>query len=95
MRPLFLVSLLIPFLLTGCASDSGIVSLADGRYLITKQAGTGFPGTGKIKVEALAEAELQCSSSEESLEVISLKESRPPYLLGNYPTVELTFSCRR
>tara|TARA_R110002073_G_scaffold266047_2_gene429082 strand:+ start:1618 stop:1902 length:285 start_codon:yes stop_codon:yes gene_type:complete len=94
MRSLFLVSLLIPFLLIGCASDSGIVSLADGRYLITKQAGTGFPGTGEIKVEALKEAELQCAKYGESPEVIDLKESQPPYLLGNYPTVELTFSCR-
>lgn len=39
--------------LVSCASNSGILEIGDGKLFVAKQAATGFPGTGKIKSEAL------------------------------------------
>ena len=57
------------------------------------KAATGFPGTGKIKTDALKEAGEHCKNSDKSLEIIELDETEGPYVLGKYPRVELTFRC--
>lgn len=80
-------------LLTGCASNSGIIPLGNETFIISKQAATGFSGTGQIKAVALEEISTECQSRGMAIEIENLKESSPPYLLGNYPTVEITFRC--
>jgi hypothetical protein len=39
--------------LSGCASQTGVVPNGQGGYLIAKQAATGFPGLGNLKAEAM------------------------------------------
>jgi len=87
--------ILIPLLLlaTSCASNSGIVPLGNNTFIIAKQAATGFSGTGAIKTEALQEASAECRKSSQAVEIQHMEESQPPYLLGNYPKIELTFKC--
>lgn len=79
--------------LSACASNTGIISIGSNKYLIAKQAATGFPGTGGIKTESLKEAASYCTSKAKDLNVINLQESEGPYILGKYPRVELTFTC--
>lgn len=79
--------------LGACASNSGVISLGNDRYIISKQAATGFPGVGAIRTEALQEASVECEKSQKAVEIESQTESEPPYVLGNFPRVEITFRC--
>lgn len=80
-------------LVSGCASYSGIVPASNDNYIVTKQAATGFPGIGNIKTELLTEAREFCDKKGREFKVVEIQEAKPPYVLGNYPRVELTFSC--
>lgn len=79
--------------LAGCATNSGVVPVGSGTMLITKQAATGFPGLGNLKVDALQEAGAHCAGQSKELQVTSVSESKPPFVLGNYPRVEVQFRC--
>lgn len=77
----------------GCATDSGIVQTGPNTYFVSEQAATGFSGLGGLHAEVLKQAYAQCSKSSKSVEVVSSQESKPPYIFGNYPRVEVTFRC--
>ena len=83
----------ISVFITACSSNSGVIPLGNNSFIISKQAATGFPGTGAIKVEALKEASAKCLNNHQAVKIDSINESKPPYLLGNYPKVEVTFRC--
>ena len=80
--------------LSGCASNTGVVPLGKGSYMLAKQAATGFPGLGNLKAEAIAEGAAKCVSMDQRFELISSTETQPPYILGNYPRVEIHFVCK-
>lgn len=80
--------------IAGCASNSGVVSIGSDTYFVSRQAATGFTGTGVLKAEALQEANQQCASQRKTVEVISMTEGQPPYILGNYPKAEVQFRCK-
>lgn len=80
-------------LLVGCASHTGVVSMGQGVMMIAKQQATGFPGLGNMKAEVLQEAGAHCASAQQDFEIISASETKPPYVLGNYPRVEIQFRC--
>jgi hypothetical protein len=79
--------------LAGCAANSGIVPMGKDTYFVSRQAATGFPGLGNLKAEAIAEANQHCESQRKALEVANTTESKPPFILGNYPKVEVQFKC--
>ena len=83
----------IGLLLSSCATDSGVVQTGNDTFIITKQAATGFSGMGDLKAEALKAAYAQCSKTGRTVKVIDSQESKPPYIFGNFPRIELTFSC--
>lgn len=85
--------LFLSLMLSGCATNSGIVDLGNGTYMIAKQAATGFHGIGNIKAEAVQEGVKKCGSDGKSLKIISSVDSQPPYILGNFPRTELVFEC--
>ena len=87
------LSTFLSCVLTGCAADSGVVALGNDSFMISKQAVTGFPGTGKIKSEALNEAAAECQRRGKAAKVMEILENEPPYILGNYPNVQVTFDC--
>ena len=80
-------------LFMGCASTSGIGTVGQDTYLISRQAATGFGGLGTLKVEAINEAEAHCKSMSKIIRVIDTTDSQPPYLLGNFPRTEIIFMC--
>lgn len=88
-----LVAILAAALLMGCAATSNITPMGRNTFLMTKQAATGFPGLGNMKAEVLTEANAHCVQLKKTMEVVSTSESRPPFILGNYPRVEVQFTC--
>lgn len=79
--------------LAGCAQNSGIISLGDNTYMVSRQAATGFTGMGTLKAEALKEAYAQCSKTRKSVKIIETIDAKPPYILGNFPKTEVHFKC--
>ena len=88
-----LVFLATAVALAGCAATSSIVPMGGGMFMMSKQAATGFPGLGNLKAEVLTEANAHCQQMNKSMRVINSSETQPPYILGNYPRVEVQFRC--
>ena len=81
-------------ILQGCSpSNPGVARLGNNQYILTRQAASGFHGLGAVKIDALREAENHCMVLGQTLLVTDTLGSRPPYLLGNLPRTEITFSC--
>ena len=78
---------------TGCAANSGVAPLGGGAFIVTRQAATGFSGSGNLKAEALTEAGQFCAGQNQSLLVTNAKETGPPYVMGNFPKAEVEFLC--
>jgi PBP1b-binding outer membrane lipoprotein LpoB len=79
---------------SGCASNSGVVATGDNTFLITKQAATGLSGMGNLKVEVIEQASIYCQNAGKHLSIDRSEETRPPYILGNYPREEMYFHCK-
>jgi hypothetical protein len=92
MRAALFLSLMA--VLVGCASNSGVVATGAGTYMVSRQAATGFAGLGKLKAEALREAGDFCREGGKTVQLLKSTESEPPYVLGNYPRVEIEFTCQ-
>lgn len=84
---------LVAVVVSACASNSGVVQMGNDTYFISKQAATGFTGLGSLRGDAMRDAYAQCSKSGKSVEVTNTDQSNPPYLLGNFPRVDITFRC--
>lgn len=87
------IILLTVVALGGCASHTGIVPTGGGSYMIAKQQATGFPGLGNMKAEIIGESSRFCAESGKELQIISAHDSPPPYIFGNYPRSEVSFTC--
>ena len=87
------ISLAALAILAGCASNSGIVQAGGGNMMITKQAATGFGGLGNLKAEVYGEAAAYCASKKQEFTPVQYFETQGPYILGNYPRVDLSFKC--
>jgi hypothetical protein len=81
------------FFVSACASNSGVVQTGKDTYIISKQAATGFTGLGTLKADAMKEAYGQCAKTGQSVKVVDSQESKPPFVLGNFPRVDVTFRC--
>ena len=81
------------FAVTACGAKSGIVAIGQNSYMATKQQSTGFPGLGNMKAEVLTEANSLCEKQGKVMKLTSSSETQPPYVLGNYPRVEVQFTC--
>ncbi|MCX4150017.1 MULTISPECIES: hypothetical protein [Paraburkholderia] len=88
-----LVAVFAVTIFAGCASDSGVIDQGGGTYFVSKQAATGFPGLGNLRADVTTEARQFCARSGKDLRVHRTNETQPPYILGNYPRVELEFTC--
>jgi hypothetical protein len=80
-------------LLVGCAVNSGVVATGPDTFMVSRQAATGFSGLGDLKAQALREANKYCADKGKSMQEINTSESKPPYILGNFPRVEVEFRC--
>lgn len=88
-----IILIFIIFNLSGCAQKSGAFKIGPDTYMITNQAATGFSGLSTLKAEAFKEGGEFCAKQNKTLRVISTHHSRPPYVLGNFPYVEIQFMC--
>lgn len=79
--------------LGGCAANSGVVPIGQDTYMVSRQAATGFSGSGTLKAEAFQEANQYCASQKKVLQVINTAEASPPFILGNFPKAEVQFMC--
>jgi len=79
--------------LFGCAANSGVAPTGPDSFLVSRQAATGFSGSGTLKAEALAEAGSYCTQHNKVLLVTEAKEVGPPYVMGNFPKAEVSFMC--
>ena len=80
-------------ILSGCASNSGVVPNGDDTFMVSRQAATGFSGLGTLKADAIQEANQYCLQQDKTLHVISATEAEPPFILGNFPKADVKFSC--
>jgi len=87
------VSILLLIGLCGCAINSGIVPLGKDSYMVSRQAATGFTGSGNLKTKALKEANKFCEDQGKKMQVISISETKPPYVFANFPKAEVQFMC--
>jgi phage tail sheath gpL-like len=88
-----LLSGVMACLLSACASHSGIVPIGQGVLMASKQQATGLPGLGNMKAELVAEGTAHCRAQGLEFELVSAQETKPPYVLGNYPRSEISFRC--
>jgi hypothetical protein len=61
--------------------------------MVSRQAATGFSGSGTLKAEAFREANDFCANQGKMLQVVNTTEAKPPYVLGNFPKAEVQFMC--
>ena len=89
-KQIILASFLI---ITGCAIDTGVIPLNNHTFTITKQAATGFTPIYVVKQGVLQEATKYCDIMYKTLKIITLQQTQPPYIAGNFPRADMTFSC--
>jgi hypothetical protein len=77
----------------GCAANSGVAPTGPDSFMVSRQAATGFSGSGNLKAEALSEAGQYCAARSQALLVTNAKEVGPPYVMGNFPKAEVEFMC--
>lgn len=88
------IVLILPIaLIAGCASNSGVVAMSQDTYFVSRQAATGFGGMSNLTALAYAEANQFCGEKSLVPKVTQQHESKPPYILGNYPRVDVWFQC--
>ncbi len=80
-------------LLSSCATSSGVISIGKNKFSIYEQGGSSFSNPGAQKVSAMKQAGRFCTEKEKEVEIIEEKLSKPPYILGNYPSAEIVFTC--
>jgi hypothetical protein len=48
---------------------------------------------GNLRADALRDAAAHCRAQGKAVTVVEERQSDPPYILGNYPRIDLTFRC--
>lgn len=87
------LTLCLSVFLSACASHTGVIPIGKDTYMIAKQQATGFPGLGNMKAEIIVEGSAYCSKQGKEFQIVSTQETKPPYVLGNYPRSEIQFMC--
>lgn len=88
-----ILMLLLCLGLSGCAINSGIVPMGKDTYMVSRQAATGFSGSGAQKAKCFQEASQFCEKQGKKLQVVSTSEAKPPYIFANFPKAEVQFMC--
>jgi hypothetical protein len=86
-----LIYLFAAFVLTGCASTTGVVSMGKDAYMIAREDNSPTASLGAIKVATLKEAGSFCAGQGKTMQVV--KESDTPRAFGQFPQTTLQFTC--
>ena len=89
-----LLALALAAFVAGCASHSAVAPLGGDRFMLSKQASTGFTGLGNMKAELIQEGAGHCAKTGKEFQLVDSQETKPPYIFGNYPRSEITFACK-
>ncbi|MFA6411168.1 MAG: SHOCT domain-containing protein [Syntrophales bacterium] len=65
----------------------------DDAYRIFHQAATGFVSIASIRSDVEQRATEFCEKKNKAMHVLKERTASPPYILGNFPRVEIVFSC--
>jgi hypothetical protein len=77
---------------TGCAAtNSGVVPVGNGTYMVSRQAGAFPSGKEPLLAEALTEANAMCANLRKSIKIITTNENMQA--IGNFPKASVVFSC--
>lgn len=93
MKQVILVLLLACFVISGCAGYSGVIKTGENTYEVYCRSASGFVSINASKNAALAEASDYCAMQDKKLKILSIKSSKPPYILGNFPRTTVQFMC--
>ena len=63
------------------------------KYRIFHQASTGFTSVQSVRVSATKRADQFCAKKSKIMQVIKEHTSEPPHILGNFPRIEIIFTC--
>ena len=88
-----LLALAAAIAVTGCASNSGVAPGGNGSFTISAQAATGFSGLSDLRAGVMRQAADHCAKTGQDFTVTEDRETKPPYIFGNFPRVDLTFRC--
>ncbi len=88
-----LVTIVMVLLTGGYVANSGVVPIGHDIYMLSRQAATGFSGSGNLKGDALREANAYCDKRHLTMQVVTVQEAEPPYIFGNFPKAEVQFKC--
>lgn len=76
----------------GCAAGDGVVRTEKGTFVVSR-ASNGVSGPGELKAESIEAARAFCERSGQSLQVVGVRGTEPPYYLTNLPQVRVEFMC--
>ena len=62
-------------------------------YRVFNQASSGFSGTSGIRRDAENRAISFCRKQKKSMLKLTEHTAKPPYILGNFPRIEIIFAC--
>lgn len=62
-------------------------------YRIYQQGSTGWTSIGSLREEVEARAATFCARQGKGMVVLGERISHPPYLLGNFPRIEIVFAA--
>ncbi len=62
-------------------------------YRVFHQAGSGFVSLQSIREDAEKRATDFCSRQGKEMQALGERTSSPPYILGNFPKIEICFAC--
>lgn len=86
------VMVLTVMLLTGCATNSGIIADGKDAYIVIVSGGNRFTSSGDLKIEAYKDANAYCRKQDKQLETI-FERAVQGGVLANASEVELKFKC--
>jgi hypothetical protein len=79
------------FVLSGCASSTGVIPMGPDSFMISKQGASGFSSNGAMKAEAYQEANEFCAKQDKKLMPVGTHEV--PSGFGRLPSSEIEFMC--
>ena len=84
---------LVAVLVSGCASNSGVVPLYQDVLSVVRQGATGFSSQTETKLTALQDAQDYCEIKKLEFFSVEIIENKPPFALGNFPRTDVRFMC--
>lgn len=86
--------ILSALLACGCATKStGVMMTGPDYYMVTRQEGAFPTGNEPLLADAIEEGRAKCKQLNKTFKLLSTYENPGPYILANYPTATITFSC--